>query len=298
MAKLSFSGHDTFYCRHFWLKKGVDYVLSNKRFSEKNAVVELGVGKNMVSSIRFWLKAFDLLHINSSTKTETLSKLAKLIFTDDGYDPYLENIGTLWLLHYQLVTTQKASIYSLMFNHFRKERILFTREQVLNFLLRICAEQEVSYATTSIKKDIGVFLRNYLRPNHKTQNIEDDFSSLFIELDLVKEIVREEDKKTRWYTIESEARNTLPIEIILFTILDNPIYETSYSISFSKLLNDENGIGSVFALNPNGLLEKIESLTQKYPFLVYTDDAGIRELQFKEKPDKWNILKEYYNYEH
>ncbi len=48
MNKLSFSGHESFHCRQFWLKKGYDFVQRRGKFSDKNAVVELGVGKNMV----------------------------------------------------------------------------------------------------------------------------------------------------------------------------------------------------------------------------------------------------------
>ncbi|HRW22723.1 MAG TPA: DUF4007 family protein, partial [Bacteroidales bacterium] len=56
--KLTFSGHETFHCRTFWLKKGYDFLVSgNNTFkNEEAAVVELGVGKNMVASIRYWMK--------------------------------------------------------------------------------------------------------------------------------------------------------------------------------------------------------------------------------------------------
>ena len=57
-VKFTFSGHDSFQCRHLWLKKGFDFVKSGKSFSDEDAVVILGVGKNMVNSIRFWMKAF------------------------------------------------------------------------------------------------------------------------------------------------------------------------------------------------------------------------------------------------
>ena len=51
----SFSGHQTFPFRYTWLKKGVDAVTENpKIFSSENASVTLGVGKNMVNSIRHW----------------------------------------------------------------------------------------------------------------------------------------------------------------------------------------------------------------------------------------------------
>ncbi|NEM99756.1 DUF4007 family protein, partial [Pontibacter burrus] len=58
--KYTFSGHEKFQCRHLWLKKGYDYLQLGKSFLEEDAVIELGVGKNMVASIRFWLKAFGI----------------------------------------------------------------------------------------------------------------------------------------------------------------------------------------------------------------------------------------------
>jgi hypothetical protein len=53
--KYSFSGHETLACRNLWLKKGYDFVTSGKKFKEEDAVVMLGVGKNMVGVIRFWM---------------------------------------------------------------------------------------------------------------------------------------------------------------------------------------------------------------------------------------------------
>ena len=63
-VKYTFSGHESFQCRNLWLKKGYDYVNSGKSFSTLDAMVALGVGKNMVSSIRFWLKAFCIIDNN------------------------------------------------------------------------------------------------------------------------------------------------------------------------------------------------------------------------------------------
>lgn len=59
MDNLKFSGHESFHCRPFWLKKGFDFVKANQQITDK-AGIELGVGKNMVGSIRFWLKAFNI----------------------------------------------------------------------------------------------------------------------------------------------------------------------------------------------------------------------------------------------
>lgn len=56
MVKYSFSGHESFACKSLWLKKGYDFVVQNRDFNAPDAVIYLGVGKNMVSSIRYWLK--------------------------------------------------------------------------------------------------------------------------------------------------------------------------------------------------------------------------------------------------
>ncbi|MDR1666609.1 MAG: DUF4007 family protein, partial [Bacteroidales bacterium] len=66
--RYTFSGHESFYCKSLWLKKGYDFVKADNNFNAEDAVVHLGVGKNMVSSIRYWMRAFDLLEEGNPTK--------------------------------------------------------------------------------------------------------------------------------------------------------------------------------------------------------------------------------------
>jgi hypothetical protein len=61
MQKYSFSGHETFHCRQFWLKKGYDFTKQQGQFSDDDAGSALGVGRNMVISLQHWLKSFGLL---------------------------------------------------------------------------------------------------------------------------------------------------------------------------------------------------------------------------------------------
>lgn len=65
--KFTFSGHESFQCRHLWLKKGYDFVNKKKSFNNDDAVVALGVGKNMVNSIRFWMKSLQLANTRRPT---------------------------------------------------------------------------------------------------------------------------------------------------------------------------------------------------------------------------------------
>ena len=212
MRKYSFSGHETFHCRQFWLKKGYDFAKQAGQFADGDAGITLGVGRNMVISLQYWLKSFGLL-----TEDQQATAIADTIFGDNGADPYLENIGTLWLLHYLLIKTQHASLYSLVYNEFRKERIEFTKEQMVNFLERKCQESEQNISQRTLERDVDVFVKNYLRPRSKAGNVEDDFSAIMLDLDLLQEMARTESG-ANLYKIESHDRPDLSAEILLYCL--------------------------------------------------------------------------------
>ena len=89
-VKYTFSGHESFPCKTLWLKKGYDFVVAGNDFNSPEAVIGLGVGKNMVASIRFWLRAFGV------TENDKPTELADYLLNEqNGKDKYLEDIATL-----------------------------------------------------------------------------------------------------------------------------------------------------------------------------------------------------------
>jgi len=286
VKKATFSGHESFQCRHLWLKKGYDFIRQGKSFNSEDAVVDLGVGKNMVGAIRYWLRAFDLLEDQSESTV-----LAELLLDDEGYDPFIEDDATLWLLHYHLVKKGFATTYCLIFNEFRKERIEFTEEHFVKFV-QWKSETSMPYQfnPNTVKSDFEVFQKLYLG-SIALKDKEDIISGILAELQLVRTLDR--SNKQAFYHIEETEREDLPPEILLYAILDNEDY--GMSVNFETLMTGYNSPGSIFAINRTGLLQKIEALVQEFDFLVFKDDAGVRELQFKIKPESpFNILNSYY----
>ncbi|WP_431244468.1 DUF4007 family protein [Flavobacterium sp. P21] len=288
LNKLTFSGHETFHCRQLWLKKGYDFVKKGSRFSDSEAVVLLGVGKNMVSAIHFWMKAFALIDKEGNT-----TELADYIFSANGRDPYLEDEATLWLLHYHLVAQGSASIYDLVFNQLRKEKIEFTKENFLVFAERKANEIGFTqYNRKTVSADFEVLTKMYIRTTDQAKDKEDTFSGLLTDLNLIQE----EKKHNSLYSIPNESRNSLPEEIILYTILDKDDFQKS--VSLNVLAQDRNKAGSVFAITKNALMEKLDSATNSLKYKKYgitlSDHAGIKELQFTVKPNKFEILDHYY----
>jgi hypothetical protein len=285
ITKYTFSGHDSFQCRQLWLKKGYDYVQEGKNFNDEDAVVKLGVGKNMVSSIRFWLKAFNVID-NKDIPTE----FGKRLFDDDnGYDPFLEDEASLWLLHYQLVKNGFASIYSIIFNEFRKEKLFFNKETFVNYVKRIGeSNPDLNFNENTVAKDFIVFANLY-KNDPESKDVEDSFSGILSEIELLKTTGK--GKEEQFY-IENTERDNLPEAVVLYAVLDNPNYGNS--ISLNSLEFDLNSPGSVFALNRSGLMNKISDIVDAFKDITFTDQAGIKELQFKNKADAYKILDSYY----
>ena len=131
----SFSGHETFPCRYTWLKKGVDEVKEKPTiFTDDDATITLGVGKNMVRSIHHWCQVAGLIEFGgkdlNNRRQFVPTELGDSIFADEGFDPYLEDAATLWLIHWQLATnTNRATTWFWAFsvfgqNEFRKDTFI------------------------------------------------------------------------------------------------------------------------------------------------------------------------------
>lgn len=280
--KYTFSGHESFPCKALWLKKGYDFILDNNDWNELYSVVKLGVGKNMVASIRYWMRAFGMLN------NDGLTDIAHLIFSPkDGTDPFIEDLGTLWLLHYQLVCTDEATIYSLFFKRFQRERLTFDRTHVIAFVKRIMTENGKikQFNENTVKKDVGVLLQNYSL-SHKPASME-DYSMLLTDLDLIR--LSSDEKQ---YSFNIDGKRQLPVEILLYAIVkekgdtDNVDYDTLQLI------------GNVFCLNDMELINMLMALQVKFPNIFrYTDTAGLRQVHFLKSLKPNDVLKYYYKNE-
>lgn len=278
MARYSFSGHDSFHCKSLWLKKGYDFLSHEYNFNAPDAVAELGVGKNMVNAIRYWLKSFGL------TSNDKLTIIADYLFhTETGRDKYAEDLTTLWLLHYLLVSTNVASLYNLLFLSFQREKREFDKEQLLQFIKRKCdvPEQKNVYNENTTNKDIKVMLQNYVMPIDLKSL--DDFSALLINLNLIR---KNEDKK---YSFNSKSKDDVPSIIILYALID--LKGNDKTVSFD-ILQD---ISLLFCMPITELIGIIKKLEKDFPGVIaYNDNSGVRNVQFLRDIDKLEVLDNYY----
>lgn len=281
-----FSGHDTFQCKQQWLQKGFAFLKDKgfQAFSDtENAIAYLGVGKNMVQSLKFWLEAFYI------TNKDDITNFGEFIFGENGKDPFLEDEATLWLLQYQICSRKYASIYEIIFGQYfqNKASLDFDEKRIIAFIQRQLFENNIrSVSDKTLSNDFKVFIKSYNQPKRVLKTIEDDFNSPLIELNLI------EENTTEGYKINKDNRK-IPIEIFAYAIIDSLEKTEQTSISYRAL---QKTIANYFCLNADGLDSLIEGLCSESNHFVYNEDAGIAQLQIKNynKNLKTFFLDQYY----
>lgn len=297
LNRVGFSGHETFPFRAGWLKKGFEAARhSPKAFSNQDsAMTRLGVGKNMVRSIRHWCLATRLLEESAGESGRGVypTNFGRQLF--GKLDPYLEETGTLWLLHWQLATNSERATtwYAVFSGWFQSE---FTKDELLNFLKsRLGDRGQGGIADSTLRRDVDCFVRTYV-PARTTTTLflEDTLDCPLSELDIVHEL---SDRKT--YTFQRGNNPSLPDLILGFIILDYWIRNAAEreTLSFEDLMYKPGAPGRVLRFEENALterLEQMEAVTQGV--FSFTNSGGIRQLLRgrRQISDPTLLLEEYY----
>ena len=108
-----------------------------------------------------------------------------LLDTKAGKDPFIEDIGTLWLLHFNIVCNLEATLYNWLFIGLQKERRYFDKDNVVSYVKRRLTEagKQNLFNQNTVKKDISVLLQSYVLP--RKPKAFDDYTALLIDLDLI-----------------------------------------------------------------------------------------------------------------
>ena len=231
---MRFSGHDTFHCKEQWLLKGIQLIdnhQDNSIFKSDSAIYRLGVGKNMVRSIHYWLKSFALID-----DEDNFLPYSNYLFLNQKYDPFLENSSTLYILQYLLTSKKYASIFSLIFKDFFTDKTNneFTELQIISFIKRILSDLNINkFTENTIKSDFKVFIKSYVPPKKNIKTIEDDFSAPLLGLKLISDTGRKNDLNQSVFRVNKTLRKDLSEFAFAFCVLD--FFELQASIDFTDL---------------------------------------------------------------
>ena len=297
MDAVRFSGHQSFSLRNTWLTKGVLACAENPSiFREPDAPVTLGVGKNMVDAIKYWCQATRVLknHDDQSEHRFDLQPTligSKLFVEDGGWDPYLEDKGTIWLLHWLLATNAEvATTIYLAFNEW--PGLEFSRKQIESWISRRATAADANASANTLNRDVGVLVRSYAGgPDRTDSSVEDVMDSPLAELSLLYE-----ETTPQLYGFARGPKDSLPDEVVVYALWEYAQRgEGRTAFTFDELAYDAYSPGRVFKLDELALAARLENVMKVTDAAWQpTETAGFRQMMMSRDIDPIAVLDSYY----
>lgn len=274
-----FTGHETFPLRQLWLPKIVQFQqdLQSEDKSTfppiEEAIVELGVGKNMVSSMRFWAEVSGI----SAPGSLELTPLGKLIFSSAaprGLDVHCEHDATTWLVHWKLASSPEA-FTGIWFLFNCVNTPVSDRDSLLKSLKQFCEERSFKASEATLKRCVEVCLRSYLPKQSGKGHTEDFIEPLLAELDLLTPLSKDA------FEFHRSMHPSLPDGIFAYALMEYwlGLPNAGSTLDFNRIAYGIGSPGRVFKLDPHSVdmrLNRLEELTEKA--LVWTEQAGLRQI--------------------
>lgn len=286
----AFGRHETFPLRYAWLTKGFNAVSKQPDiFSEPaRAMVEFGVGRNMVSAIQYWLQAAQIVRFSGGSGEAT--PLGNILFGDDG-DRYLEDEATLWILHWLIASNAEwATAFFWFFNRFAMPR--FRKPEVRAGLTEfITQDLQAKRSQSTLKSDVSTLLRMYAPAAGRS---EDHLDSPLSQLRL---IVAEEGRS---YRSLRTARPFLPPVALHFALAQRFAGEPKQPALPVRVVlygGDEwAAAGAVFRLSEEGLMATLSQVMEHYPnHYELRDTAGVHQIyRVSKASDPLDVLRTHY----
>ena len=284
---MKIKGHQSFHIRRGWIYKGLNEVRNDEFVFLRKDIVHtdlLGIGSNMVTALKYWLEALKLVD-KKKEGSKTLivpSKIGELILEKD---PYLEEIETWQLLHYNLATNEEqATTWYWFFNEYKGNK--FTKDNLfenLNSYIKQNYEKEV--ADRSLKDDINCLLNTYVE--RVVESPEDNMESPFAELGLINIA----NKKNGELSYTKSYKNKVNVYLAYYIIRNLAIDREN--LDLKDIINSKNGIGNIFNLNSYEIMDILDSL-QNLGYIKVTRTGGLDYVSFTDERNPIEELKNMY----
>jgi len=290
MDSFRFSGHETFPCRYAWLPKAARevnndasiFAASSER--ENLAMVRLGVGKNMVRALRFWAEVTGIITpVPNGHKVTPFG--CRLLLGDrkqNGLDPYLEDIQTLWLLHWKMSTeaTPLMFAWDFLLNDWQQKIARSVLIRVFEREANVRHQRELS--TVTLAQHFDVFFHTYVPTRgRKGEVLEDSLDSPFVELGLLQrhgfaEQSSQPGKAEPIYAFRREAKPEIGNMLFAYCVTDfwNRQHPNEQTLSFDLVAVGHGSPGQIFKLPEEDIRARLEAIERDTDGrLVYEDSS-------------------------
>lgn len=308
-----FSGHDSFQCRYAWLPKAVNFVdrkdpdfVDGKNpdpfRDEDKAMVRLGVGKNMVRSINFWASMVGV--IDKKDGKTIVTDFGRDLLGRDGHDEFLENIQTLWLLHWK-ITTNPEPLFAWDFLLNDWHRSDFTHSEALDAMIEKAAASGKVLSKTTLNTHLDVFLHTYLPTrSRKGEVLEDNLDCPLVELHLLNvladKISTDSRRREPAFSFRVEEKHEVSDELFAYCLNEfwTSKFPSSETLSFREVSVGKGSPGQVFKLPERYVRERLDRIsTSTKGLFIFDDNVLLQQLKRTKKADSVKLLDRVYGHD-
>lgn len=288
---MKFRAHETFFIRKGWLSKGMKAVKKDAAVfisKEKNPMDVLGIGSNMVKSMRYWMQAVGITEEpNKGKRNQSFTTLGEKIYE---HDRYIEEIGTLYLLQYRLASQKSlATAWYYFFNVFNMME--FTKEDFVAALNGYAIDGGEPAAIRSLTDDFNCIVGTYV-PRYKTNpgkvSAENNIDCPLGELGLV-DIV---DKTKKVYRKVTPSATSIEPWVALAVIMEQAGDATE--VRLNDLLTGTNNIGRVFNLDVITMIDVLHEV-EKTGAIKIIRTAGLDIIRIDQRYTFDECVDKYYD---
>src|SRR3989338_5916256 len=290
-----FSGHETFPCRYSWLPKAFRTISKYPEVfaDDEKAMVEMGVGKNMVRAIRFWALATDIAKSGQKGKY-SITHFGRAILDEGGFDPYLEDVRTLWLLHWKLSTQFDEPLFAWDFLLNRWQHPEISRTEVLRAFRQETQQLDRTVSDVTLDQHFDTFLHTYVPTRGRKGDIqEDNLDCPLVELELIQRVGerRTDDtgKREPIYAFRRESKPEITAELFIFCLEDfwKRSRENEKTLTFRDLSVARGSPGQVFKLPEWDIRERLGALeADSGGVFRYEESASLQQVIRKDSSDR------------
>ncbi len=296
-ANFRFSGHETFPCRYAWLPKAFR-VLNNdaNAFADaEQAMVQMGVGKNMFQAIRFWVQVIDIAK-PIQEGGYGITDFGRALLGD--HDPYLEDIRTLWLIHWKISTHKEKPLFAwdyLLYNWHYPE---FSRSEVLQAFHKEAIRLGRDLSSVTLAQHFDIFLHTYVPTRSPKGNIqEDNLDCPLVELELIdkvgERVLDKTGKRESIYAYRFEEKPEITPELFIYCLNDfwEKYHANERTLTFRSIALGRGGPGQVFKLPEWDIRHRLDSINvDSDGIFSYQESTILQQITREDTPDQENLL--------
>ena len=277
--KVKMKRHESFSIREGWLAKGIRTIKEDSKvFSSADATDILGIGTNMVKSLKYWMTATCLIEENN--RSISLSKFGELI---DKYDPYLEDNFSWWLIHLNMILNIEDSyIYNLFFNKCTMK--IFSKRDIFEQISQILNNNKLEYNENILQDEVNMIIKTY-SIDEKIDNPENNFICPLSELNLIKKV-----DINAYERIKPDFRSLNYLIVYYLMIL---LSEDKEYLSIDDLIKLDNSPAKLLNLDKNLINEYLDEM-KKHDLIIINRTAGLNMIYFNKKLSIDEIMREHF----